>query len=77
MNRLMNRLYPITKFSKTSTLEEQLEHVIEEFVEAMTAEPLEKRDEELADLEHSIQTYFDMRAAKGVDVNFVRQKVIE
>lgn len=73
----MLRLYPVTIFSETKTLEEQLEHIQEEFREAMMAEGLGERDEELADLEHSIQTYFDIRSKKGVDIDAVRKETIE
>lgn len=74
---LMKRLYPVTKFSEINTLEEQLEHIKEEFREVVKAEGLGERDEELADLEHSIQTYFDMRAKMGVSIDNVRKETIE
>ncbi len=34
-------------------------------------------DEEVADLEHSIQTYWDCREREGADVESIRQAVIE
>jgi len=73
----MQRLYPRTKFADMATLEQQFEHVREEFIEAVKADGRGERDEELADLEHSIQTYFDIRAKQGIDVDGVRQAVIE
>lgn len=73
----MKRLYPNTKFSEINTLDMQFDHVKEEFVKASKTEGLGDRDEELADLEHSIQTYWDIRAKQGIDVDAVRQAVIE
>jgi len=48
-----------------------------EYREVLMAGTLEQRDEELADLEHSIQTYFDIRAKQGVDIEVVRSTVVK
>lgn len=71
------RLYPRIKFASTNTLDDQFDHICEEYREAVLAYGKGHRDEELADLEHSIQTYFDIRASQGIDINAVRQAVIE
>lgn len=71
------RLYPRIKFANRNTLDEQFDHICEEYREAVLADGKGHRDEELADLEHSIQTYFDIRASQGIDINAVRQAVIE
>ena len=51
----MQRLYPRTKFADITTLDEQFEHIRSEYCEAVMADGMGHRDEELADLEHSIQ----------------------
>lgn len=68
----MQRLYPRTKFADITTLDEQFEHIRSEYCEAVMADGMGHRDEELADLEHSIQTYFDIRAAQGIDIDATR-----
>ncbi len=85
------RIYPRTKWSNTATSEEQVEHIYSEVMEVVTEEcnvihgttpderaaAMERRDLEVSDLEHSIQTYWDCRAREGADVDTIRQKVIE
>jgi len=72
----VDRLYPKTRFSDEATPEEQFRHIISEFNEALTAKSLEERDRELADLEHSIETYFDIREKQGIDIDQVRREVM-
>lgn len=74
------RIYPQTKWSDTATSKEQYLHIREEYHEAERARLFESQnrlDEEISDLEHSIQTYWDCRAREGADVDAIRQKVIE
>lgn len=75
------RIYPRTKWSNTVTSAEQLRHVNSEMIEARHAylggEGQDRIDEEVGDIEHSIQTYWDCRTREGADVDAIRQKVIE
>ena len=68
--------FPRAKFADTNTLADQWEHIRSEFVEASKAEGLGERDEELMDLWHSIETYFRMREAAGVDIGETREVVV-
>jgi hypothetical protein len=72
----MQSLYPRLKFVDENSIDEQLDHIREEFVEVMKAEGLGDRDMELADLEQAIQTYFFMREKKDIDINAVRAAVV-
>lgn len=76
----MNRLYPRTKWSDTVSSDDQLEIIaeeVEEIGEALVAgESHERIDEEIADLEHAIQTYWDCREREGADVEEIRRKVM-
>ena len=73
----MNRLYPKTRFVDENTLDEQFDHICSEYREAVMAEGKGDRDEELADLEASIQTYWDIREKQGLDVDALRKAIIE
>jgi len=68
--------FPRVKFADTNTLTDQWEHIRSEFVEASKAEGLGDRDEELMDLWHSIETYFRIREAAGVDIGETKRTVV-
>jgi len=68
--------FPKANFADNNTLDEQLTHIKSEFVEAMKAEGMGERDEELMDLWHSIETYFRMRQNQGIDVHAVAAAVV-
>lgn len=75
-----NRHYPPTKWSYINTPAEQYEHIKSEYVEFVREFELRMMgaaDEELADLEHAIQTYWDTRRWQGIDVDAVRRMVIK
>ena len=69
--------FPKSKFVDTNTLEEQEEHIRSEFVETQKAEGQGEKDIEYMDLWHSLETYFRMRQAQGIDVHAVAAVVIE
>lgn len=83
----MKRHYPRTKWSDTETSQGQLDSVRRESQEvrnevlrlmSMGLSPtMDRVDEEMADLEHSIQTYWDCREREGADVEAIRQAVVE
>jgi len=71
-------IFPKAKFVDENTLDEQFNYIRSEFIEAVRAEGMGERDEELADLWHSIETYFRIREKQGIAVseviNHVKQK---
>lgn len=76
----MRRLYPRTKWSDEANSTAQLCHVFteaDEVIRAFNTEGEGRIDEEIADLEHSIQTYWDCRECEGADVEAIRASVIE
>jgi NTP pyrophosphatase (non-canonical NTP hydrolase) len=80
----MNRLYPRYKFADINTPEDQLFHVAGEVQEALKATnqaendaEASELDAEIADVEASCQTYWDIRAKQGLDVDAVRRATAE
>ena len=68
--------FPKTKFVNENTLDEQFSHIKSEYMEAVRAQGMGERDEELMDLWHSIESYFRMREAQGVDVMLTRSQTV-
>lgn len=63
--------FPKTKFVTENTIDQQVDHIRSEYVEfqrEFTAARMGLADHELADLYHSIETYFRMRERQGVDI---------
>lgn len=76
----MNYNFPKIRFVDENSIDEQLDHLRSELVEAYHAflsGHMGDCDMEVADLYHSCETYFRMREKAGVDIEAVRQAVIE
>lgn len=81
----MRRIYPPTNWSGTVKSMDQFDHVCEEMNEVLLEAPeftrekfdQEKLDGEMADLEHTIQTYWDCRKAEGADVDAIRAAAMD
>ena len=71
------RLYPRLKFADTFTVNEQIDYIRDELWEAMEAVSDRERDAEISDVEQAIQTYWDIRAKQGLDVDAVRAGTVE
>lgn len=70
--------FPATRFVRNNTLDQQVEHIRSEYVEfqrEFTAGQMGAADHELADLYHSIETYFRMRKKAGINVRAVFSEV--
>ena len=85
----MRYLFPTTKFVKTNTIGQQLQHVFSESMELQVA-AIDKIDavsitykidehamEEAVDLYHSLETLFRIWESQGVDMEAVMQKELE
>jgi cell division protein FtsX len=90
MNKILNNLdsnkqfnqtnysFPATKWVKTATVKEQLEHVRSEFREMITAESQECLTcftEEAVDLYHSLETLFRVMQRENIPIPYVFEKV--
>lgn len=62
INNIPKYNWPEAKFARLNLPATQLEHIISEFEEARTAETDEEREMELADLHHSLETYWRIKA---------------
>lgn len=72
--------FPRIKFADTNTADEQVQHIYSEMVEFMKEHNRDKRglrDEELMDCWHSIETYFRIRQAQGIDVHAIHTQTIK
>jgi hypothetical protein len=70
--------FPATRFVTENNIEQQAEHIRSEYIEfqrEFTAARMGLADHELADLYHSIETYFRMREKAGIDVRAVFAEV--
>ena len=64
-------LFPATRFVAENTADMQVDHIRSEYVEfqrEFTAGKMGAADHELADLYHSIETYFRIRERQGIDI---------
>ena len=76
----MKKLYPTVKFADSKDLTKQVKHVLSEAAEVefeMYNPNKLKLLMELCDLEHSIQTAFEIAEKNGVDIDSIRVKVVE
>ena len=76
----MKKLYPSVKFVKTNGFYDQLKHVYSEVKEVIDEidGSLEDLLMEICDLEHSIQTAFEIVEKKfGADIDAIRARVVE
>ena len=73
----MQRLYPRLKFADLNNETEQFNYIQGEMKEAVEAKTQLDRDFEIADVEQAIQTYWDIRAKQGLNVDAVRAATIE
>ncbi len=70
----MNYTFPETIFVDCATIERQVEHVQEEYIEFMREfanRRMGEADIEAMDIYHSLETYFRMRGKAGIDVGEV------
>jgi hypothetical protein len=77
----MMYIFPETKFVRENTVKQQIDHVISESIELHQEELMEDDTdyeyEEAMDLYHSLETLFRIWEREGVDMEAVRQKVLE
>jgi len=73
-------VFPTVKYVWVNTLNQQMDHVLSEVVEA-TQDLINGRlgdmDMEVMDIIHSCETLLRMREAKGIDLESVRKAVVE
>jgi hypothetical protein len=69
--------FPKCRFVDISSEEQQFDHIKSEYMEAVKARGAGERDEELMDLWHSIESYFRIREAKGIDVQLTITQTID
>jgi hypothetical protein len=73
----MQRIYPRLKFADIKTPDKQLAYIMGELGEALSADTMAEQDAEVSDMEQAIQTYWDIRAKQGLDVDAVRAATVE
>lgn len=72
--------FPEIKFAHTNTIGQQIEHIQEEFIEAMKEVNdgnMGAADIEFMDLWHSLETYFRIRQKQGISVHATARAVLE
>lgn len=77
----MNGHFPKAKFVQEVSSRKQITHALGEICEVYDAltenEPIQRIDEEMADLLHSCETYFHIRELEGADVAAIFAGVVE
>ena len=68
--------FPKCIFTEINSAEQQFEHIRSEFTESVKAEGAGERDCELMDLLHSIESYFRIREAQGIDVTLTKANTV-
>lgn len=72
--------FPKIKFANTNTIDQQVQHIYSEVVEAMqdyNKGMTGDMDMELMDLYHSIETYFRIRQKQGIDIHATHAAVVK
>lgn len=72
--------FPRIKFTDINSSGRQLQHVYSELVEIIQARNKGQKgcvDEEMADMLHSIETYFRIREKEGIDIRATFEAVID
>lgn len=68
--------FPKCRFVDISSQEQQFDHIKSEYMECIKADGAGELDSELMDLWHSIESYFRIREAKGIDVMLTKANCV-
>ncbi len=68
--------FPKCIFTEINSAEQQFEHIKSEYMECIKAQGAGELDSELMDLWHSIESYFRIREAQGIDVQLTRANCV-
>ena len=68
--------FPKCIFTEINSAEQQFEHIRSEFTESVKAGGAGERDMELMDLLHSIESYFRIREAQGIDITLTKANCV-